>query len=402
MNGVESDAFKSNIGSPQGDALSPILFSIYLEHAIRKLQEKVDVHRPEMDKNSGIPHSAIYADDTDFISLCNEYLGKIQVEVTSVFGELSLIVNNEKTEHTMIGHYDSVPNHSWRKTKKFGSLLGIEEDVARRKMLAAQCFKKLEAIWKYNKILNKRTRMNTYKTLVESILLYNCSTWALSEGEANKLDVFQRKLIRQVLGYTWADKITNNDLYAEAGLEAASIQVVKARWLLFGHTMRLHEHTPARLAMLSYFNNANNDKLRLGRPAVTIKSCLSNEYMNCTGNKINNIDQYKMILHKAQDKIAWKQIVDDVVNVYKNALIEKKDKQSKKRKGCDFNEVIRGSECHYNLRNATKIYSGNECQNGRPPSRSHLNLMMSWVIIAQRLLLEVMLLCLQTLICIQL
>ena len=72
-----------------------------------------------------------------------------------------------------------------------------------------------------------------------------------------------------------------------------------------------------------------------------------------------------MVLHKAQDKIAWKQIVDDVVNLYKNALIEKKDNQSKrksqKRKGFDFNEVVRGCECHYNLWNATKLYSGNEC-----------------------------------------
>ena len=200
--------------------------------------------------------------------------------------------------------------------------------------------------------------------MVESILLYNCSTWALSEGEANKLDVFQRKLIRQVLGYKWSDKISNNDLYAEAGLEAASIQVVKARWMLFGHTLRLHEHTPARLAMLSYFNNANDDKIRLGRPAVTIATCLSNEYMKCTGDKINNIDHYNMVLHKAQDKIVWRQIVDDVVNVHKKALMEKKEKQSKKRKGCDVTVVIRGSECHYNLRKATKLCSGNECQNG--------------------------------------
>ena len=70
--------------------------------------------------------------------------------------------------------------------------------------------------------------------------------------------------------------------------------------------------------------------------------------MKCTGDKINNIDHYNMVLHKAQDNIAWKQIVDDVVNVYKNALIEKKDKQSRKRKGCEFNEVIRGSKCRYN------------------------------------------------------
>ena len=51
------------------------------------------------------------------------------------------------------------------------------------------------------------------------IYIYNCSTWALSEGEANKLDVFQRKLIRQVLEYKWSDKISNNDLYAELGLK---------------------------------------------------------------------------------------------------------------------------------------------------------------------------------------
>ena len=127
----------------------------------------------------------------------------------------------------------------------------------------------------------------------------------------------------QVLGCTWADKITNNNLYAEAGLKAASIQAVKARWLSFDHTLRLHEHSPAPLAMLSYFNNSTNDNLRVVRPAVTIAKCVSTEYMNCTGNKINNFDQYNMVLHKAQDKIAWQQIIDDV-DVYKNALIVKK------------------------------------------------------------------------------
>ena len=71
-----------------------------------------------------------------------------------------------------------------------------------------------------------------------------------------------------------------------------------------------------------------------------------------------------MVLHKAQDKIVWRQLVDDVVNVHKKALMEKKEKQSKKRKGCDVTVVIRGSECHYNLRKATKLCSGNECQNG--------------------------------------
>ena len=97
---------------------------------------------------------------------------------------------------------------------------------------------------------------------------------------------------------------------------------------------------------------------------MTIATCLSNAYMKCTGNKINNIDHYNMVLHKAQDKIVWRQIVDDVVNEHKKTIAGKERKKNMKRKGCDLNVVIRGSECHYNLRKATKLCSGNECQNG--------------------------------------
>ena len=65
---------------------------------------------------------------------------------------------------------------------------------------------------------------------------------------------------------------------------------------------------------------------------MIIATCLSNEYMKCTGNKISNIDQYNMVLRKAQDKVQWNSLVDDVVKVCTNALIEKKDNQNKKKK----------------------------------------------------------------------
>ena len=116
-------------------------------------------------------------------------------------------------------------------------------------------------------------------------------------------------------------------MYAEAGLEAASIQVVKARWMLFGHTLRLHENTPARLAMLSYFNNANDDKIRLGRPAVTIATCLSNEYMKCTGDEINNIDsdnEEKTSVHNSDSEHEFMDLeVECVCN--NNTLVVKKN-----------------------------------------------------------------------------
>ena len=65
FNGVVTAPFTSTIGSPQGDALSPILFAIYLEAAIRELIAR-GPKRPQCDLNIHLPLEAIYADDTDF------------------------------------------------------------------------------------------------------------------------------------------------------------------------------------------------------------------------------------------------------------------------------------------------------------------------------------------------
>ena len=70
-----------------------------------------------------------------------------------------------------------------------------------------------------------------------------------------------------------------------------------------------------------------------------------------------------MALRKAQDKVQWNSLVDDVVKVCKNALIEKKENQNKKRKDFDHNEGMRGSKRHYNLRKNTKLHYGSECNN---------------------------------------
>ena len=72
FNGVMTNPFVSTIGSPQGDGLSPILFAIYLEAAIRELHARGPI-RPQCDLDVNLPLNAIYADDTDFISLCAKF-----------------------------------------------------------------------------------------------------------------------------------------------------------------------------------------------------------------------------------------------------------------------------------------------------------------------------------------
>ena len=121
--------------TPQGDALSPFLFAVYLEYALRQLR-KDGPQRPRVDIDGNIPLEAIDADDIYFISLCHDILDQVHPQVGPIFKEFKLLVNNAKIEHshhTIIGHNDTL-NHeyAWCKVKKLGSLLGVKEDVGRR------------------------------------------------------------------------------------------------------------------------------------------------------------------------------------------------------------------------------------------------------------------------------
>ena len=102
---------------------------------MRALLAHTKLTRPEVD--AYIPHNTIYADDVDFISKLAPFLDNIITHAVPIFKDFSLLVNDDKTERTVIGHRDLVIDQdAWRKTKKLGSLLGVDEDVDRRIKLA--------------------------------------------------------------------------------------------------------------------------------------------------------------------------------------------------------------------------------------------------------------------------
>ena len=71
MSGIEPTTLNTNIGSPQGDGLSGVLFNIYLENSLRKLREELDKISPELPTAMNYqnpPNELQYADDADFIT----------------------------------------------------------------------------------------------------------------------------------------------------------------------------------------------------------------------------------------------------------------------------------------------------------------------------------------------
>ena len=188
INGAtKTNTFISNVGTPQGDSLSPVLFIVYLEHALKEV--RTTLPRPIVKYEKEIPNEIAYADDVDFIG--QDYVNINEIQET--LHKYQLKVNTDKTEFTAL----SKNGEDWKNAKKVGSLIGDLEDVERRKQLSTAALNKLYHVWMKGNKLKTTTKIQLYKSLVKSILLYNCSTWALTLTEEEKINAFHRKQLKK-------------------------------------------------------------------------------------------------------------------------------------------------------------------------------------------------------------
>ncbi|GFS05595.1 phosphoinositide phospholipase C [Elysia marginata] len=202
-----------NCGCHMGDSLSSVLIIVYLEHALKnkwKIETLYTVNTLEL----------AYADNVDFVSTTDF------VDVETIQKELAdfrLNVNTNKTEYTLV----QKDKEDWKKVKKAGSLLGDTEDIERRKQLSNLTLQKLSSIWKRNDKVKQVTRLNLYRALVKSILLYNCGTWSLTKQEEHKLNTFHRRQLRTILNIKYPTVIKYNALYQKTGETHISLTILE-------------------------------------------------------------------------------------------------------------------------------------------------------------------------------
>ncbi|XP_029654603.1 uncharacterized protein LOC115228070 [Octopus sinensis] len=118
----ESRLFPTNFGTPQGDTLSPILFIVYLEAALRNLRAEIGYMDNQVVK-------LIYEDDLDFITENSKLIKIIMEKAKTILDKWSLKVNEEKTEITTVERMPTRIDEKWRNVRKLGSLLGDSEDI---------------------------------------------------------------------------------------------------------------------------------------------------------------------------------------------------------------------------------------------------------------------------------
>ncbi|KAI8514506.1 hypothetical protein Bbelb_070970 [Branchiostoma belcheri] len=189
VRGEVAPPFEAVVGSPQGDSLSPQLFNIYYEAALRDLCK---TYPPTPVEDNSTPETQ-YADDLDFISTSHQHLENIHEQAINILPEWKLQANASKTERIHICWKSEREEETWRKT--------------------------------------------------------NCGSWGLTEQLARKIDVWHRKQLRRLAGYFHPHHISNTKLYKICNSCPLQNDVHHRRWTLSGHILRKPPDSPAQKAL---------------------------------------------------------------------------------------------------------------------------------------------------------
>ena len=84
---------------------------------------------------------------------------------------------------------------------------------------------------------------------VESVLLYGCETWTLTNNMLKRLDGTYNRILRMVLDIHWSSKIKNTLLYGE--FEWLSNKIRRMRLMFAGNCLRREYEVVSDLVLLA-------------------------------------------------------------------------------------------------------------------------------------------------------
>ena len=131
---------------------------------------------------------------------------------------------------------------------------------------------------------------------------------------SNSLKAFHRPQLRIVINVKFPARISNAALYARTKAKPLGRVIAHARWRMLGHTLRMSESTPPRMAMAAYFAPSNDGAWR-GRPRTTLPTVV-NADLHKVRKRLVTADDYHQLQLLAQDRGKWSELVSSIMDTY--------------------------------------------------------------------------------------
>jgi exonuclease III len=353
------EKFRTTIGTPQGDALSPLLFLIYLEQIIRTSNVQNHI--------SGRDLIYAYADDVNFATTeqgiermsqhddqqiytakanchcaaCRAYT--LENTLPQHFATYHMQMNATKTTHV-----EFEPGRTSQVSlMTLGNQVSGELECKMRIQSANAAFNSMQSVWLKRLSTSTETKMRLYNSCVKSRLLYNAGVCTYTRVQLDKIDAAHRRHLRRLLGIYYPEKISNPELYERTESKPISVTITGLRWTMLGHTLRLPEDTPGNKAIKQYYQrkveqtDVPRKSTNRGRVLTTLPRLLQldltrklsarerNENFAITGLK--NGTDLAILRRKAENRDNWRDSVKILVHKEQQLWNARDQKKKTKR-----------------------------------------------------------------------
>ena len=306
----DGDWFPIRTGLRQGCVLSPSLFNVYMDAIMRKVTE---------DTAGGVMVGGERVVDLDFADdvalLADSWLVMVSMvmrmeEVTQRFG---INISAKKSEVLYIGRGEGdvriedmeLRGQRMKQVEEFvylGSVFTSDgkfvQDIERRRAGATRAFGTLKRrLWGRREV-SLKVKMTIFNAVVLPVLLYGATAWLLTQTEERRLDAFEMRMLRGIVGVRWDDFVRNEDIRERLCQPPVSVKLRRARMKWFGHVERMGEERQVKRIM-----NAEMEGRRpVGRPRTRWKDVLRRD-LGSSGLSLSEAAV------EAQDRDRWRTIV---------------------------------------------------------------------------------------------
>ena len=273
---LESDPFDVSRGVKQGCTLAPILFNLYVSYITRLLASQVGPDcginiNYRIDRNlfdlkklkarTKVKHSWFlelqYADDCAILSHSRTGLQEAISQVAELYSRFGLEINVRKTE---VLHWtgenseatgsditiNGVPLQVANSFKYLGAYIAddckLDSEINNRICQASRALGRLRDRVFGNHNLSLQTKIKVYTAICLSTLLYGSEAWTIYARHMRSLEAWHIKSLRSILGVTWRDRLTYEEIYRKTASASLESQLGRRQLRWIGHVIRMDDN----------------------------------------------------------------------------------------------------------------------------------------------------------------
>ena len=328
-------------GVLQGCVLSPLLFNLFLNGIVRRVEKKLEkggiklvVRETPRGPTREVPlWILLYADDIMITAETEAGLKRMMKTLDEELTKHGMKISGSKTQVMLGAHTPALtspvvlggqPLETVSRFKYCGGMVTSDgkaaTEVEERRKAATRAFESFQVRVFRNKQLSTAVKMKVYRTTVLATLLYGTETWNVRADDMKRLEAFHHNCLRRILRISYLDRVTNDEVRRRAGIPTVTelMQGRRMRWA--GHVARMPWSRAPRIAMEGRCKGARPFCGTAQRWRDVVRSDLPIE--------LKAPAEWKAA---AQDRAAWRKIVGRAVEEGQTARAEKQAKRKAER-----------------------------------------------------------------------